>query len=151
MLLGPCTCSHLELIIAVLHHPSTSCSSARSRSFSLQFWLHPHHLLPSPRFKSLYLTPPPQLCKHPPVLQLIIPSLVGLTWPSGWRRSLISSVYLLLHSLLSPKGKRQAILQEKIPKLIKTLSWWLSSNFVIFSRKMSVTFESNEDILCLKT
>ena len=32
----------------------------------------------------------------------------------------------------------------------KTLFWWFSSNFEIFSYRMSVTFESSQDILCLE-
>ena len=47
------------------------------------------------------------------------------------------------------------IIFEKISKIelhsSKTLFWWLSSNFAIFSCKMSVTFESSQDILCSKT
>ena len=33
----------------------------------------------------------------------------------------------------------------------KTFFWWPSSNFAIVSCKMSVTFELDQDILCLET
>ena len=40
---------------------------------------------------------------------------------------------------------------SKVGYSSKTFFWWLSSNFAIFSCKMSVTFDSGQDILCLET
>ena len=35
--------------------------------------------------------------------------------------------------------------------LSKTFFWWFSSNFAIFSCKMSLFFKSGQDIICLET
>ena len=68
-------------------------------------------------------------------------------------------IYVFLVKLLNitstDKNRNMHILYKKNSKVeqhsSKTFFWWPSSNFAIFSCKMSVTFESVQGILCLET